>query len=145
MRLHLVIFFFTLSFKGISQQNSSRSILIINNASFRDCPNKAMRIESKFTFIDKCYNTKTNTLSIDKKASTLKTELYTKLYKFTFANWKQIEDKLNSVPNCDKVTPLIIIIKQGELIKKYTLARISNCYPESIKEIMESLEKEFND
>ena len=118
---------------------------MINNASFRDCPNKALRIESKFTFVDTCYNTKTNALSIDKKVSTTKTELYGKLYKFTFADWKQIEDKLNSITNCDMITPLTIIIKQGALIKKYNLARISNCYPESIKEIMESLEKEFND
>lgn len=146
----VVILFLLFSTRLSFGQNSSlqsgiaeKSITITFSNSLGRCSVKAVFIKADTVMIDTCYNNADKIFSSSKTASINTNNLYSRLMNITAAQWQQIEADINKVKTCDFAIPFEVTLTENGRLYKYSLKRISNCYPESGRYILEALENYF--
>ena len=142
MRQHVL--FFILTFVSLLSFGQKKLIIIGNKWADSICSAKAIMMTNDAVKIDKCYadnkqkfaGIKSEPLSVDR--------YYPYLFNITMSEWETIQNTLDKIVNCDYGIPIKIEFTENNTRRTFFLKRFTNCYPESVRHIMESLESYFN-
>ena len=123
--------------------SEKKSIIIKCPDSSRPCGYKVFKIIGDTVQIDTCFDNLTNVFTADKTALVTDNPLFSQILTMTSLQWKQMEIDLDNIKKCDYAVPFKIEIAENNRTDTYSLKRFMNCYSNSTKKIMESLDKYF--
>jgi len=109
------------------------------------CTYKAIRVfENDSIVIDSCYDKTTHTFTSDESGLTKGISPYMDFYRMKSSEWKSIQNKLDKIKTCDSTLPFEIHINKAQETEFFVLKRFTNCYPASVRKVMEELERYFD-
>ncbi len=120
-----------------------KSITVISPG-FGKCGYKAFKIIGNTVQIDTCFDNEKKVFKIDRITELKSNPLFTRLIETKITKWKQMENEINKVNNCDYLGPFEVIISENDIVDKFYLNRMQHCYPSSAKQILEGLDNYFN-
>jgi hypothetical protein len=146
MRKFTIIFLFLLTCTAFGQHiiKSSKIISISCLQSLGHCNYKVIKIFEDTVQIDNCFNQTSNNFTVDRTELVIANPMYSQIIKETDEQWLQIENNLNNIKNCDYADPFTIQIIENNKTVSFSLKRFTNCYPNSVKQIMDGLDTYFN-
>ncbi|MEI7736564.1 MAG: hypothetical protein WCI49_13935 [Ferruginibacter sp.] len=125
-------------------KSAEKSITIVFTKTWGNCGIKALAIAGDTARIDTCHKKTENSFSAGSTELVKSNNLYSWVMSITTAQWMQMEMEINKINYCDYAIPFDIEVKENGREYKYSLNRISHCYPDTAKYILEALEKYFN-
>ena len=118
-------------------------ILISTKYNNNQCEYVAFRVTNRKIEIDNCYNIDSDKFNSIKTINLLDETFIRKAYKKSTEELTGYEKEINAT-NCDYLAPITILISENGKDTKIELKSIRNCYPKSMKVLIEGLEKTFD-
>ncbi|AWA31163.1 hypothetical protein HYN48_14265 [Flavobacterium magnum] len=142
MKFTIYLFVFFSSIYGFAQ--NQREILLVSTSFYNQkCKNVAFRVNQKQIQIDNCYDSETNEFNITTTIDIKSEKVVQQIYKMSTEDLKYYESQIDSTKNCDAIKPIKIFVFERGVKTEIEWSGIQNCYPKSVKKIVESLEQLF--
>ena len=123
-------------------RNDKSMILISTKYNNNQCKYVAFRVTSRKIEIDNCYDIDLGKFNSIKTVNLLDEKFISRVYRKSTDKLIEYEKEI-SATNCDYLAPITILISENGKDTKIELKSIRNCYPKSMKVLIEGLEKTF--
>ena len=138
-----ILFSFIISIQAFSQDRNDKSMLLISTKYHGEkCEYVAFRVSNRKIEIDRCYDLNSEKFNPTETIDLLEETFIRKVYRKSTEELIKYEQEINAT-NCDYIAPITIVISENDKNTKIEWKGIRNCYPKSMKILIEGLEKTF--
>lgn len=138
-----ILFSLILSLQVFCQDRNDKSMLLVSTKySNEQCEHIAFHVTNRKIEIDNCYDLNSGNFNSIKTIDILDETFIRKVYRKSTEELKDYEKEINAI-NCDHLAPMIILISENGIDTKIEWKSIRNCYPKSIRVLIEGLENTF--
>lgn len=142
MRFFITILLTGLSFLSFSQ-NFNKNVLLISTWFYNSkCEHVAFWVTEVKVEIYHCYNLKAFNFKLFKTIDLRKEPVIKTIFEKSTKELLDYEKEINAT-HCDYITPIIIFVEENGERTKIEWKGVNNCYPESMRVIVQGLEKVF--
>ncbi len=132
------------SFQCLSQINDKKIMLLVSTKYYSEtCAHVAFRVYDNIIEIDNYYDSETEKFNPTKTVDLKSEPIIETIYKTHTKDLKNNEKEINAT-NCDYIAQIRIKINEDGVETEIEWNGIQNCYPETMKNIVENLEKLFS-
>ena len=132
------------SLSVFSQSGKQKEMLLVSTVYYgQKCEHVAFRVTPKKIEIDNCYNSETNEFKTSKTIDVQSERVIQVIYKMSIQDLKYYQKQIEAVKDCDTIKPIKIRVNEKGITTEIEWNGITNCYPQSVRKVVESLELLF--
>lgn len=144
MKFIIPIIVLLFSVSAFSQSGKQREILLVSTEYYNQkCEHVAFKISQRQIEVDNCYNMDTKVFNATKTIDIKSERVLLAIYKMSLKDLKYYQNEINAVHDCDTIKPITIIVSEKGIKTTMEWKGIKNCYPLSVRKVVESLESLF--